>query len=127
LREKIKRRADKIQLSRNKKQYETSSERGTTLSGVKKVNRSESQRSGSRSVNKTEHQGRTGETLVTFSHEGVMYPKLNLEKVKLNNAGISSTNSATFRKIASAQNNSPTKNLNSMFNQTSSPFFNQGT
>jgi hypothetical protein len=112
LREKIKRRADKIQMSRNKKQYETSSERGTTLSGVKKVVRSESQRSGSRSVNKTEHQGRTGENLVTFSHEGVMYPKLNLEKVKLNNAGISSTNSATFRKIASAQNNSPSKNLN---------------
>ena len=54
MREKIKRRADKIQMSRNKKQYETSSERGTTLSGVKKVVRSESQRSGSRSVNKME-------------------------------------------------------------------------
>lgn len=112
MREKIKRRADKIQMSRNKKQYETSSERGTTFSGVKKFNRSESQRSGYHSVNKMEYQGRTGENLVTFSHEGVMYPKLNLEKVKLNNAGISSTNSATFRKIASAQNNTPSKNLN---------------
>jgi hypothetical protein len=99
-------------MSRNKKQYDTSSERGVSLSGVKKAIRSESQRSGSHSVSKLEHrQGRTAETLVTFSHEGV-YPKLNLEKVKLNNAGISSTNSATFRKIASAQNNSPSKNLN---------------
>jgi hypothetical protein len=114
-------------MSRNKKQYETSSERGVSLSGVKKAIKSESQRSGSHSVSKLEHhQGRTAETLVTFSHDGVIYPKLNLEKVKLNNGGISSTNSATFRKIATAQNNSPSKNLNQVFNQTSSPFFHQG-